>query len=308
MKVTIFGTGGIGGYIAGKLGAVVGDQRSGLGTISLIARGKHLEKIRAQGLEFIDLEGNSRRIRPNRATDAFSKLEPQDVVFLCVKGYDLQATMEEIAPYIGEETLVIPLLNGADMYERVRGRIDAGIVLPGAIYISSAVVEPGTVQHKGGGGLVILGKGPGRDAVKPQPLLEAFDAAEIPYQWHEDPFPAIWSKYLFISPFSLAGAVTGKTLGEVIEDEKTAADVRNMMKEVEAVARAKGVGLAEDAVDSTFEKAKGFPPETKTSFQRDIEAGKERDERDVFGGTVVRLGKELGVETPTVDRYYGALP
>lgn len=307
MKISIYGTGGIGGYLAGKLGPLLDRPDSGLSSLSLIARGPHLSAIRERGLRFIDAEGESLQVHPTAVSDDPADLPSADVVFLCVKGYDLDSSVDAIAPCIDEETLVIPLLNGADIYERVRDRLDTGIVLPGAIYISSAITEAGTVQHKGGKGMIILGKGHGRDAVKPEPLLRVFDGADIPYQWHEDPFPAIWSKFLFISPFSLAGAATGKSLGELLDDPKTSTDIRSMVEEVAAVARAKGISLPEDAVESTMNTGRAFPPETKTSFQRDVEARKERDEREVFGAAVLKLATELGVKTPVLARYFESL-
>lgn len=308
MHIAIFGTGGIGGYLAGKLGSLLEQTGSGLDGLSLIARGEHLEKMRSKGLTFIDVNGKSRTVRPTRASDGFSDIADANMIFLCVKGYDLESAVDEIAPHVQENTLLIPLLNGADIYERVRSRLEGGTVLPGAIYISAAITEPGTVQHKGGPGLMILGKGMGRDAVKPEALMVVLQKAEIPYEWHEDPFPAIWSKFLFISPFSLATAVTEKTLGEVLADETVKADVRSMMEEVAAVAVAKGVNLPDNAVEKTLEKAANFPPETRTSFQRDVEAGKAKTERDIFGDTLLRLGNELGVATPMTERYLERLP
>ena len=308
MRISIYGTGGIGGYLAGKLGPLLEGPDSGLSSLSLIARGSHLEAIRERGLRFLDAEGGSRQVHPSAASDDPADLPSADVVFLCVKSYDLDSSVERLESYIDSETLVIPLLNGADIYERVREKLDTGIVLPGAIYISSAITEAGTVQHKGGKGLVILGKGKGRDAVKPEPLLRVFEEAGVPYQWHEDPFPAIWSKFLFISPFSIAGAASGKTLGELLDDPKTSADLRRMIEEVAEVARAKGISLPEDAVDSTMATGRSFPPGTKTSFQRDIEARKEKDEREVFGAALLRLATDLGVDTPVLSRYFESLP
>ena len=175
MKISIYGTGGIGGYLAGKLGPLLESPDSGLSSLSFVARGPHLEAIRDRGLRFIDAEGESRQVHPTAVSDEPADLPSADVIFLCVKGYDLDSSVDVLAPFIDEETLLIPLLNGVDIYERVRERLDTGIVLPGAIYISSAITGAGTVQHKGGKGLVILGKGHGRDAVKPEPLLRVFE-------------------------------------------------------------------------------------------------------------------------------------
>ncbi len=351
MHIAIYGTGGIGGYLAGKLGTLLEKDGERLKNLSLVARGRHLDAIQKNGLTFIDVEGSSHRIRPTAAAERLDGPDfaaagsaakvrwgsgaepsegPPDFVFLCVKGYDLDGAVDEIVEQLGldrgeagafgaagvlgtpgtadaADTTIIPLLNGADIYERVRSRMPKGRVLPGAIYISSAVTEAGTVQHKGGPGRLILGKGLGEDALRPEELLDLLESAGIPYEWHDDPFPAIWGKFLFISPFSLATAVTAKTLGELLSDEKRKNDISVMMEEVAAVARAKGVVLPEDAVESTLAKAAAFPPETKTSFQRDIEAGREKDERDLFGGTVLRLGAELGVPTPMVQNYFEKL-
>ena len=347
MHIAIYGTGGIGGYLAGKLGVLLRQEGGSLKALSLVARGPHLDTIQKNGLTFIDVEGNSHCIHPTAAAEKLNDPSftaagastkgqagpgagPPDFVFLCVKGYDLGGAVDKIVEQLGldreeagafgaagvlgtpgaagaADTTIIPLLNGADIYERVRSRMPGGRVLPGAIYISSAVTEAGTVQHKGGPGKLILGKGLGEDAQQPEQLLGLLEAAGIPYEWHDDPFPAIWGKFLFISPFSLATAVTAKTLGELLSEEKLTSDIRTMMEEVAAVARAKGIALPADAVDSTMAKAAAFPPETKTSFQRDIEAGRKKDERDLFGGTVLRLGAELGVSTPMVEKYFKKL-
>jgi len=321
MHFAIFGVGGIGGYLAGKLGILLQKSGSRVNNLSLITRGVHLKTIREHGFIFVDTEGRENRIDPAAVSDDFktvARASPVDVVFLCVKGYDLDEAVGAIKSCIGGNTFVIPLLNGADIYERVRNGLEkrlpepdkngtGGIVLPGAIYISAEITGPGQVHHKGGSGLVILGKGRGQDAVKPDSLLVVFEKAGIPCEWHEDPFPAIWTKFLFIAPLSIVTAVTGKTFGELLADATLKSDVRSMMEEVEGVARARGVKLPPDAVESTMQKLKSFPPETKTSFQRDVEASKPKDERDIFGGTVIRLGRELGIDTPVTEEYFNRL-
>ena len=79
------------------------------------------------------------------------------------------------------------------------------------------------------------------------------------------------------------------------------------MEEIAAVAQKKGVKLADTIVADSLETGNNFPPETKTSFQRDIEAKAKRNEGDLFGGTIIRLGKELGVPTPVTESIYSKL-
>jgi len=307
MHILIFGIGGIGGFITGKLGALLGVPGSGLDSLSVIARGAHLDAIRSQGLTYIGPEGGETLIHPSLATDTPEGLPPADVIFLCVKGYDLDSATDLIAPMVRENTVVLPLLNGADIYDRVRGEIQGGTVLPGAIYISSAILKPGTVRHTGGPGLIITGGEADRETPRPHELLQLFEKAGIPFEWHKDPFPPIWTKFIFISPFGLITAVSDKTIGEVLEDPALSCDVEGMMREVAEVARAKEVNLPADIVEKTLEKAAAFPPDTKTSLQRDIEAGKPKDERDLFGGAVIRMGAKAGVSTPLTEKYLNAL-
>jgi len=308
MQIIVFGTGGIGGFLAGKIGPLQGRPASLVDGLSIVARGEHLEAIQANGLVYRDPQGEERRIYPSLATDDPGRLPVADLIFICVKGYDLDDAVAKIDHAVRGHTIVVPLLNGADIYDRVREKLSRGIVLPGAIYISSSISEPGVVSHSGGKGLVITGAEPERGMEKPNNLISLFEQAEIPYEWHQDPLPAVWEKYVFISPFGMVTAVAGKSIGEVLADPQLNKDVRDMVNEAVRVAGASGVKLPENIVEQTMKKAESFPPDTKTSFQRDIEKHKVRDERDLFGATVIRLAGKHGVETPVTEQYHEALP
>jgi len=307
MRITIFGTGGIGGYLAGKLGSLL-TAGKGLDSLFLVARGEHLAAIKQQGLRFIDVEGTEHRIQPTLATDTPGELPEADLILLCVKGYDLQDAAGAIKNKIAPGGAVLPLLNGADIRERVKTQLPNTVVYPGAIYISSTITEPGAVQHMGGKGLVVFGKDPAYPQNEALQTRELLENAGVPFEWHEDAYPKIWTKYLFIAPFALATAVHDKTIGEVLADAEAKADVRAMMEEVAAVARAQGISLPEDAVDKSLQQAENFPFDTRTSFQRDIAGRKPRDERDLFGGTMLRLGDQLKVSVPATRKYFNALP
>ena len=303
-RVVVFGLGGIGGYIGGKLGAA-----SSLGTeLIFIARGTHLKVVQNKGLVYRNPDGEETIVRPFLATDNPAEAGKADMIFLCVKGYDLRTACEEASSIVGPETVILPLLNGADIYERVRSVISGGIVLPGCIYISSSIAEPGVVFHSGGKGNIFLGGEPERKNFDPAPLLGLLKKGGIPYEWLEDPLAAIWTKYIFIAPYGLVTGMSGKTIGGVIADPHLAALVQGIQKEVAAIAKKKGVHLPDDAAERAFESGKAFPFDTKTSFQRDLEAPGKPHEGDIFGGTILRLGKETGVPTPVTAGVYTRIP
>jgi len=83
--------------------------------------------------------------------------------------------------------------------------------------------------------------------------------------------------------------------------------VEDIMKEVVLVGKAKNVDFEPDIVEKTLQKAKKFPYETKTSFQRDFAKGDNRQEGDIFGGTLIRLAKEQNIPILTITEVYGEL-
>ena len=316
-SIVIFGMGGIGGYVGSRIALgtrrdVAASEAAHAGAVgepelTFVARGAHLAKIRTDGLRFRDPAGHESVIRPKLATDDVSHLGIADVVFVSVKGYDLEGACRSIQPLVGPKTVVVPLLNGADIHERVRTVIKSGVVLPAAIYISAAIAAPGVVAHVGGKGNIVLGREPGKVGFDKTALLALLDRSGIPYEWFEDPMPAVWTKFLFIASFGLVTGMSGKTIGEVIADSKLAALTQNIQAEIVALARAKGIGLPADAAAAAFEKGKAFPPETKSSYQRDREVAGKPNEGDLFGGTIMRLGKELGVPTPTAAEVFATI-
>ncbi len=316
-NIIVFGMGGIGGYIGAHLGHALDKEIHDADTahatavgepeLTFVARGDHLAAIRDTGLHFTSPAGENYTVRPARATATVKEAGTADVVFLCVKGYGLTDACRQLKPVIGAETVIVPLLNGADIHERIRAEIKDGIVLPGAVYISSAITRPGSVAHKGGPGNIVFGREPGDLHYDPAPLLALLERAEIPAEWFEDPLPAVWTKFLFIASFGLTTGLSGKPLGGVVADPELAASTKDIQREIVAVARAKGIALPEDAAAAAFEKGKVFPPETTTSYQRDLEKPNAPNEGDLFGGTIIRLGKELNVPTPATEKVYAAI-
>jgi len=307
-RIVVFGIGGIGGYIAARIGmgieAAVGGEKY---EAVFIARGAHLDAIKAGGLRYKAPDGMESVVRPTLATSDPAKAGPADFVFLCVKGYDLDSACRSIVPIVGPATVIVPLLNGADIYERVRSIVKGGIVVPASIYIASTVKEPGLVHHGSGKGSLVLGREPGRPDYDPAPLRALLDQSGIPYDWYEDPFPAIWTKYLFIASFALVTARSGLGIGGVIADASWSATAKEIQAEVAAIAKAKGIKLPADAASQAFDKGKAFAPDTKTSYQRDVEVPGKPNEGELFGGTIMRLGKELGVPTPATDNIYAGI-
>lgn len=295
-NIGIIGVGGVGGYFGGKLCRL--QENDGEIHISFLARGEHLRVIQESGLLLTSESDGDLVCRPALATDDFQALPPLDLCLICVKEFDLPAALARLAPFVRDETILLPLLNGVDVYSRVRSVIQRGVVLPACVYVGTHIQRPGHIHQKGGACRILFGSDPRHPGLPLQEMLGVFDRAGIKSEWTPDVQEAIWRKFIFICAYGLVSAACGKTLGEILADDGLSGDVRAIMTEANALARASGVRLPEDTVDQSLSKAKDFPPEAKTSFQRDFELPDKLDERDLFGGAMIRIAESLNIAVP----------
>jgi len=303
--LAVIGVGGVGGYFGGRIAAAVAEGREPGWAVHFVARGEHLAALQEGGLT-LDAGGERIACRPASAVGALAEAPVPDVVLLCVKGYDLDDAARQIAAHSHASTAVVPLLNGVDVCERVRRVVPAGSVLPACALVGTHLERPGLVQQVGDPGRVFFGADPAHPVDVPGAFLRLLEASSVDYRWFADPRPAIWEKFLFISAFGLVTATSGQTVGEVLADAGAMSDVVGIMSEVLGIAAREGVDLPADAAEAALAKAQAFPFATKTSLQRDVEAGR-RHEGDLFGGAILRLGERHGVDTPCTRRVYARL-
>jgi 2-dehydropantoate 2-reductase len=304
-SVCVYGIGGVGGYFGGRIAHEVSKGNRAI-QVYFIGRGEHLKAIQQHGLNLIT-DKEEFLCFPNIATDNVRHIPAPDLYLLCVKGYDLDHAAASISKNISADTIILPLLNGVDIYERIRTSLQKAIVSPACVYVSSSIEKPGTIRQKGLEGHIIFGKDPRYLGYNYDYLIEFFNQMGISNTWHDNPYPAIWEKYIFITAFSLMTAYSGKTIGGVLADDKLKSMTGNIMKEVVLIGKAKNIDFEQDIVEKTIQKVQSFPYETKTSFQRDYEKGNTRHEGDIFGGTLIRLTKEHDISIPTITEVYRVL-
>jgi 2-dehydropantoate 2-reductase len=307
LNVCVVGVGGVGGYFGGKLAHTFSSKPDSPVNIFFVARGKHLEAIKTNGLILKSPEFGSMTCRPTLAADRISELPPTDIFLICVKGYDLMDVAVSLRAQIKQNTVILAPLNGADIRERLRGKIRTGIILPACVYISSRIEEPGIVVHIGKAAKMIFGRDQDRPDYTPHELFRLFEKSSIDYEWKEDANPAIWEKYMFIASFGLISARYNRTLGEILEEPSLKEEVAQIVKEIWAIAVKRNIALPDGIVDLSLKKATIFPRDTQTSLQKDIHQKKGKSELELFGGTIMDLGKKMGVSTPTTQKIYREL-
>jgi len=297
LNIAIIGVGGVGGYFGGKLCRLVATQSA---KVFFVARTKHLEVIRAQGLTVRTEKEGDWICKPSFATDRLNDLPQLDVCFICVKVFDLHNILVQLQSNITANTIIIPLLNGIDICDRIRKVLSVGRIFPACVYIGAHIAEPGVVIQKGGACQIQIGSEHRNVDTCPQLLVDIFQQSGIQYQWHKDVYPEIWRKFIFIAAFGMVTAVFDKTMGEVLESHILSSYVSSIMCEIIDVARYLGMDMKAIHYKEIYAKGKDFPFGAKTSFQRDYECASKPDERDLFGATILRLAQKGGIRTPAV--------
>src|SRR5919107_7602 len=298
MRIAIMGSGGTGGYFGGLL-ARAGEE------VTFVARGAHLEALRMRGLRVKSRLAGEFTLSV-RATDTANEVGPVDLILFCVKTYDTDTAAESIRPLIRPDTTLLSLQNGIDNEERIARAAGYASGIGAAAYVVSAIKAPGVVAQTAGPGRIVLGEVSGGAGGRQERLREVLQGAGISAEVNPDIRLVLWQKFLFICAFSGVTALTRLPIGTILSDPATHDLFRGASEEVEAVARADGVGLPDDCVERALETAAAVEPWGRGSLYGDL-AGGRRLELESLNGEVVRRGREHGIETPLNFAIYAAL-
>jgi 2-dehydropantoate 2-reductase len=298
MRIAVIGAGGVGGYFGGRL------AQSGVDTTFLV-RGATLEALRRDGLRVESIRGDF-TISPVQATDDPAAIGPVDAVLVAVKAWQIPEAVKNIAPVLGPQTMVVPLENGIDAPEILRPLVGDAHVVGGLCAIVSFIVRPGVIRHAAYEPSIMFGELDGTRSERTAALAAAFVAAGVSADVPADIRRSMWTKLLFIAPFSGIGALTRMPAGRWRAMPEVREIVDGMLSELIAVATAQQVDLGPDAKTKTWERYDALAAEATASLQRDVMEGKP-SELDAQLGVIVRLGESAHVPTPVTRLVYHSL-
>lgn len=283
MKVAVMGAGAVGCFYGGMLARAGHD-------VVLIGRPQHVEAIARQGLRLEAQQFDERIGAPHlTASTEPSAVEGARLVLFCVKSTDTESAGESIKPYLGAQTLVLTLQNGADNADRLRDVI-ANDVAAAVVYVATEMAGPGHVRHHGRGELVIEPSSASETVA--HALIEAGVSTEI----SPNVRGALWAKLIVNCAYNALSAITQLPYGRLVQGAGVHAVMQDVYHECVAVAKADGVALPPE-IDGAIERIAQTMPGQYSSTAQDLARGK-RSEIDHLNGYVVTRGAALGVPTP----------
>jgi 2-dehydropantoate 2-reductase len=298
MRITVMGTGGVGGFFGGLL------ARSGQDVV-FIARGAHLEAIKRAGLKVAsDLAGEF--TVSSSATDDTGTVGPVDLVLYTVKMYHNDAAIPAVAPMVGPDTIILTLQNGIDNADRLVAALGKEHVMLGVVMLQGRVREPGVVEQLGQVGQVIFGEMESGITPRGQRLLRVFEQAGWNVELSDNALGAVWRKFIYLAGSAGINAATRVTYGEMRTLPETRVLLRTAYEEVIRLANAKGAPVDDDVLDWCMTALDNYPEAGMASLAKDF-TSERRVELEGLMGTVVRMGEELDVPTPVNSFIYAIL-
>lgn len=289
MRITIMGSGGVGGYFGGRLAQAGHD-------VTFIARGVQLQALRTSGLRLQSPLGDLHLPRV-QASDDPAAAGSADLVLFGVKLWDTDAAAQALRPLLGEDTAVVSFQNGVVKDDILRAQLGARHVAGGVAYIAATIAEPGVIHHHGAMQRLVFGEFDGSASARLQAFAAACAEAGINHELSPQIRQAQWEKFVFLVGLSATTTLARLPIGPIRSHPRSHAFLHDVMDEVVQVARAEGVALPPEYAENRLAFIEGLPATTTSSMHKDLDRGS-RLELPWLSGDVVERGRRLGLPTP----------
>ncbi|MCY9260256.1 ketopantoate reductase family protein [Bacillus spizizenii] len=296
MKFLVVGAGGVGGYIGGRLAEKGND-------VTFLVRHKRAEQLKETG-HVIHSEKGDVSFQP--ALISAGEIGHFDVVIIASKAYSLDQVIDDVKPFIGRESVIIPFLNGYRHYEQLFTAFSKEQVLGGLCFIESALDHKGEIHHTSASHRFVFGEWNGERTERITALEEAFSGvkAEVIISGHIE--KDIWKKYLFIAAQAGITTLFQRPLGPILETEGGRHTVQTLIGEIGAILRKEGVPADPDLEEESFRTMTSMSYHMKSSMLRDMENG-QTTEGDHLHGFLLEKAKRLSLAAPILETVYANL-
>lgn len=311
-QICVVGAGAIGGLMAARL------AQAGA-SVSVVARGAHLEAIRQSGLKLVEQDG-SERVASLHATDRIVELGPQDIVILALKAHQLAPVASDLISLTGPDTVVVTAQNGlpwwyffrhggpyegrhlesVDPGGAIASRIDAGRVIGCIVYPAAEIAAPGVIRHIEGNRFPV-GEIDGADTPRVRRVAQLLREAGFRAPVLSKIRTEIWVKLWGNCTFNPVSALTHATLSDICRFPLSRRLAADMMAEAQAVALKLGIEFPV-SLDQRIAGAEAVG-EHKTSMLQDVESGRPI-ELEALLGSVIELARITQTATPCLDAIY----
>jgi 2-dehydropantoate 2-reductase len=261
MRFLIVGAGAIGGYFGGRL------VQKGEDVTFLVRTAKQIQ-LEADGLIVKSIHGD---FQTSVRTLTYKEGEKHfDCIIIAVKAYHLLQVMDDIEPYVGEHTLILPLLNGYDHFSILQNRFGSDHILGGLCYIETTLDSTGAIVQSSSFHSIVFGEWVGGESERTQLLLSHLDQAGFTVTLSSDIQREVWQKYIFVASLSGITTLMDSSVGPILATPVARAVYEQLLQEIVTLAQKAGMPVGSEMSATTMQKMLSVLPEFTSSMHRDM--------------------------------------
>ena len=287
MRILILGAGGTGGYFGGRLAQSGAD-------VTFLVRPARAADLARDGLRIRSPLGDADLAVATVTADALPAVvaeNPFDLVLLSCKAYDLDASIDAIAPAVEAGAAVLPILNGLLHYDALDARFGRDRVLGGLCFISAAKGEDGTVLHLGKPASITFGERDGGSSARVEAFAALCANAGLDHVASADIAQEQWIKFSFLAALAAGTCLMRASIGTIVAAEGGTAFMAALHEECLAVSAAEGQPIPEKARAIARTGLTLAGSDVKSSMLRDLEAGHRVEAAHIVGDMLHRADR-----------------
>jgi len=294
MRILVLGAGGIGGYFGGRL-VEKGED------VTFLVREKRKQQLEQTGLRIKSVHGDfgchPQLITVKDSPTAF------DVVLFSTKSYHLSQAIEDVKPFVGEHTVIIPLLNGIAHIAQLQREFGEERVIGGLCFIETTLNEKGEIVQTSSVHRLLFGEIKEHDSERANKIAEIFSGTKASIKLSTQIEKEMWHKYLFITAMSSMTTLMRSPVGPIVESEGGLEFIRSLLEEAALIMKRHAAPINDTIIDQHLETMSKQSYTMKSSMQRDMEKGLQIEGNHIQG-YLLQLAVKHEIEAPILSTIY----
>lgn len=264
MRILVLGAGGVGGFFGGRL-VEKGED------VTFLVRSKRKKQLEERGLVIRSVNGDF-SFQPKLITKE-DQTAPFDVILFSTKAYHLNEAIQDLKPFVGESTVIIPLLNGIAHVSLLQKEFGEEKVIGGLCFIETTLNDQGEIVQTSAANRLMFGEMKSQDSERIKHIAKAFAGTKSSFVLSENITQDMWHKYLFITVMSGVTTLMRAPIGPIRESEGGHDFIRNLFEECVQIMRYIGAPVKDDITEEHMKTIDKISYDMKSSMQRDMEKG-----------------------------------
>ncbi|MGG5736150.1 MULTISPECIES: 2-dehydropantoate 2-reductase [Bacillus cereus group] len=294
MRILVLGAGGVGGFFGGRL-VEKGED------VTFLVRNKRKQQLEEKGLVIRSINGDF-SFQPKLITKE-DRTSPFDVIVFSTKAYHLNEAITDLKPFVGEDTVIIPLLNGIAHLALLQKEFGEEKVMGGLCFIETTLNNEGDVVQTSAANRLVFGEIKPQDAERMQRISEVFAGTKASFVLSENITQDMWHKYLFITVMSGVTTLMRAPIGPIRESEGGRDFIRNLFEESVQIMKSIEAPVKDNIVEEHMKTIDKISYDMKSSMQRDMEKGS-LIEGEHLQGYLLDLAEQFSIEAPLLGAVY----